>query len=127
MNSKIMKELATNPRAHMDVQATGRLPRLRYPLQTPLLQLLKSMGPRERGQYRGVRVSPDIGYQCKHEFPTAEHLFRWLGGNEQILERKSIPGESFAIRNFRKTLTVDDLKAHSQIYPGQAASPRPGA
>lgn len=125
MNSKIMKELATNPRAHLEFTTTGRMPRLRDPLQTPLLRLLKQMGPRERGQYEGVTVSPELGYQCKIQFRTAEHLFRWLGGNEQHLERETIPGESYAIRHFQKSLTVEDLKAHAAMYPGKPKPERP--
>jgi len=119
MNSKIMKELATNPRAQMRFQTTGQVPRLRDPLDTPLRQLLLTMSPRDRIQYRGIRLSPKLGYQNSQQFQNGEQLFRWLGGSDQLLERQTLPSEAWAIRSFQKRLTRADLAEHCAQAPAE--------
>lgn len=117
--SKIMKRLATNPKAMMEFQARGKMPRLREALETPLLRLLKSMAPRDRVRFQGVKLSPKLGYQSNAEFRDAEILFRWLGGHGQMGEWETLPSETVAIRSFNKPLTLQDLKAHCQSFPEQ--------
>lgn len=116
-SSKIMNKLAKDPRAMMKFQTTGQLPRMRDPLSTPLLELLKKISPRDRMAMEGVQLSPKLGYNNGTLFKSAEHLFQWLGGHTQRGEWETLPSESFAIRSFQKRLSLDDLKQATGRWP----------
>lgn len=116
-NAKIVKHLATNPKAMMDFQAKGKLPTLREALETPLLRLLKKVPYRARTRIEGIRLSPKLGYQSNAEFRNAEMLFKWLGGYGQLGQWETLPSESMAIKTFNKALSLDDLKAHARSFP----------
>lgn len=116
-NSKQMRELMKNPKAMMDFQTRGLLPKMRKPIKTPLWELLNAIPARDRMSMRGIRLSPKLGYQNGTVFETAEHLFRWLGGNGELGPRETLPSESYAIRSFRKKLTLDDVKSHCAQVP----------
>jgi len=111
MNSKQAKWIATHPKAMMDFQARGKLPRMFRP-ESPLISLLDSIHPRDRACIRGVRLSPALGYQCGHQFHTAEQLYRWLKPQPEMIEGEPFPAESFRNKAFRKRLTLEDLKPH---------------
>ena len=117
MNSKIMRRLATNPKAMIDLRTSGRMPRTVQPEKTPLWRLLDSLGPRERSRYIGVRLSPTLGYHSDQVFPSAEALFRALGGRDIHGEWEIPPLAQRAIRGFHGALTDEDLKKHSANYP----------
>lgn len=124
MNGKMSKYLMTHPKAMMDYQATRRLPQVRKPLNTPLRELLMSMGPRERMQYRGIRLSPKLGYNGNMRFDNGEQLLNWLGSPyEELIGQESLPSESWAIRNFRQKLTKEDLASHCAQSPNANLSP----
>lgn len=114
---KIMKRLATNPKAMIDAETRGKLPGLREPLETPLLRLLKKVPPRDRVRISGIKLSPKLGYQSAAEFRNAEMLFKWLGGYGQLGDWETLPSESIAMKAFCKVLTLEDLKAHSKQFP----------
>jgi hypothetical protein len=88
-----------------------------------LITLLETIPPRLRLRIRGVRLSPALGYQTGRQFHTAEQLLKWLKPDQQMLQDRSWPAESFRHKGFRKTLTLDDLKAHSAAWP-EELSPR---
>lgn len=115
--SKIMKRLATNPKAMMDFQSRGTLPKMRDAYETPLLRLLKKLSPRMRMEIQAVKLGPHLGYRCDHQFRNAEMLFKWLGGYGQLGEWETLPSESLAIKNFGKVLSVEDLKRASTSFP----------
>lgn len=115
--SKIMKRLAANPKAMMNFQTRGTLPKMREAYETPLLRLLKRLSPRVRMQITGVKIGPHLGYRCDHQFRNAELLFKWLGGYGQLGEWETLPSESLSINNFGKALTMDDLKKASATFP----------
>lgn len=114
---KIMKHLATNPKAMMDFQTRGKLPTLREVRETPLLRLLKKLSPRSRMMIRGVRLGPHLGYRSVTQFDNAETLFNWLGGYGQLGSWETLPSESMAIQSFGKALTLNDLKEASTTFP----------
>lgn len=114
---KIIKHLATNPKAMMDFQARGRLPKFRDVRETPLLRLLKKISPRTRVRIRGVKLGSNLGYHCDQIFDNAELLFKWLGGYGQIGDWETLPSESMAIQSFGKSLSLNDLKEASRSFP----------
>jgi hypothetical protein len=111
MNSKQMNRLAKSPKAMMDYQATGRLPRMVSP-SSPLIDLLERIGYRRLDRILGVRVGPELGCQRTHTFRSAAQLLKWLKPADQIVEGESFPAEQHRIKNFQKTLTEDDLRRH---------------
>jgi hypothetical protein len=123
MNSKILSRLAKTPRDMMVFQASSRLPKVKAPQKTPLWELLNSMNPRERSRYISVQLSPELGYNSFQKFNTGEHLFRWLGGNQQIGEWESNPSEGRVIRGFSKRLSKVDLETASVNHPAKLAKP----
>jgi hypothetical protein len=103
----------------MKQQMTGQLPRMITP-RSPLIDLLESMGPRERLRHRGVRLNPALGYHCDLQFHTCEQLLRWLKPEAQMLENESWPAES-RDKRFNQPLSADDLKPFCADYPGKGA------
>lgn len=116
MDSKTMRRLATRPQDMVRYQTTGKLPRTYRP-DSPLIRLLEEIPPRKRSLYQGIRLTPDLGYQCDFWFGTAEQLLRWLKPDEEVFEDQAPPSASRQIRGFRKTLTLVDLEKACASYP----------
>ncbi|MDD3575467.1 MAG: hypothetical protein PHT38_01125 [Halothiobacillus sp.] len=116
MNSKQMRYITRNPRALMEFQTTGRLPRMKR-LDSPLIRLLEQYTPRQRMQMRGVRLHPDLGYQTGMQFHTGEQLYRWVKPSAEVLECENIPAESYRNKRFNRELTEDDLRKHCASLP----------
>lgn len=111
MNSRQASWIARHPKALMDYQTQGKLPRMVRP-DSPLITLLESINPRDRLRIRGVRLSPKLGYQTAQQFQNAEQLYRWLKPRPEMIEGEPFPAESFRIKRFAKRLVSDDLKDH---------------
>jgi|SRR5690554_613476 len=117
MHPKQLRYLSRNPRALMQHRMTGRLPRVIRPM-SPLISLLEQIPARERLHWRGIKLGPDLGYYCGHQFHNAQQLLTWLKPSEQMLEGvEPWPAESFRDKRFAKRLTLDDLKGHCAQYP----------
>lgn len=119
MHPKQIKRIASHPKSAMDYQASGRVPAMELPLQTPLWVLLDSIPPRLRAEIKGVKLNPKLGYNNGQLWQTAEQLFRWLGGNESRGSWESSPADGYADRRFQKRLTVEDLLQYSNNYPSK--------
>jgi hypothetical protein len=104
-----------SPRAMMDFQLRGRLPDMVTP-SSPLITLLRSIPPAKRVRIRGIRLHPDLGYQCTMQFHNGEQLLNWLAPND-YLRPDSWPAESFRIKQFSRRLTVEDLKVRCADWP----------
>lgn len=118
ITNKQMHQLATNPHAYMKFRATGEVPRTVTP-SSPLITLLESIPPRLRLQIRGVRLSPSLGYMTGMQFHNAAQLLKWLKPDNEMLEARSWPAESYRDKRFNKRLTLDDLKAHAASWPNE--------
>lgn len=123
MHPKQMRHLMRRPQAMLRHQMTGQLPRMIRP-QSPLITLLRGLTPHERLRYRGVRLGPQLGYCCTHQFHNAEQLLRWLAPDDCMLDGEPWPAESFRDKRFQKPLRIEDLQAASSQYPGSANSAR---
>jgi len=116
MHSKHLRYLMSRPEAMIHHGMTRQLPRMLYP-SSPLITLLESMTYHERLRWQGVRLSPQLGYQCGHPFHNAQQLLTWLKPDHQMLECEHWPAESFRIKRLSQKLTVDDLKPFSTQLP----------
>lgn len=116
MDSRTMNRLVKRPQDMMRCQMTGRLPRTKIP-DSPLIRLLESIPPRERVHYRGVMISPELGYRGGFRFRDAEALLRWLKPSDRMFADEHFPAESRQIVGFNKRLTVEDLKAACAQVP----------
>jgi len=115
MNSRQAKWLVTHPKSMMQYQATRRLPRLVTP-QSPLIDLLEKIPPRDRLRIRGARLHSDLGYQSGAVFPTLEALYQWIKPANEMVGGEPFPAESFRLKGFRRALTLDDLKPHCSAW-----------
>ena len=111
MHPKQLRHLMSNPHALLKHQMTGRAPGLQRP-DSPLIRLLESMTAYERLRYRGVRLSPELGYQCGLQFHNAAQLLKWLKPDDVMLECDTWPAEQYRNKRLVTPLTVDDLKRH---------------
>ncbi|WP_166256362.1 hypothetical protein [Marinobacter salicampi] len=109
MNSRLANWIASHPKALMDYKIQGKLPRMLRP-ESPLISLLESIHPRDRQRIRGIRLSPELGYQTGQQFHNAEQLYRWLKPQAEMIEGEPFPAEAFRIKRFSKRLTLADLK-----------------
>jgi hypothetical protein len=108
MHHKISKRLMSSPKAMMDFQLRGKLPRLVNRPKSPLHQLLSSMTPMERSRFGPVKLSPKLGYNSSLTL-NCEQMLRWLGGNEPFGEWEHRQCDSCRIASFTKKLTISDL------------------
>lgn len=118
ISQKQMRQLATSPSAMARFRMTGELPRTVTP-SSPLIDLLEAIPPQVRLQMRGVRLSPRLGYLSGVQFHNAEQLMKWLKPDRQMLANQSWPAESQRDKRFRKTLALEDLKAHCASWPSE--------
>lgn len=117
MNHEQVKAMLRDPKAMMQFQLNGSLksPHLYRPARTPLLDLLESLPLMLRGRICGVTLSPALGYNISHQFRSAEHLYRYIGGGRRGGSPET--GEYRAVSGFRKQLTLDMLLDASACPP----------
>lgn len=122
MNSDQMKKLIRSPMAMMRYQTTGQLPKGIKP-KSPLITLLESINPADRGRIVGVRVGSELGYNGTRQFHTAAQALRWIKPKEEVFD--SFPAESWIIRQFHRRLTIDDLADHCANMPADVIARYP--
>ncbi|WP_221072344.1 hypothetical protein [Vibrio alfacsensis] len=118
--SRAIRHLMHNPNALMRFHQTGEMPRPRDAPASPLRELLDRIPPRYHPLFRGIVLSPKLGFSRPVQFQTASQLYRWLGHNQKLFGNESLPYMSHQIRSFRERLTVDDLIAHCASTPPQS-------
>lgn len=115
-HSKI-RQLIRNPKAMMDLQATGRLPQTpERDDPSPLARLLNSLTPRELLQITSVTVCPELGYQCRNTFRNAQQTLNWLYPDP--INGATYPADAVRDRRFesrRPTLSIEDLAKHASV------------
>lgn len=79
---------------------------------SPLIRLIESIPPKERGRYRNIRLSPALGYRSGARFMNAQHLLYWLKPHKRMPVGSSWLADQVKMQWFRKNLTVYDLLAH---------------
>lgn len=110
----MLNPLTRHPAAYARFAATGKLPPS-YAPESPLIALLRAIGPRWCGQIRGLRVGPDLGYSGSRQFQTAAQALRWMAPDDEVIG--SHPAESWRLKGFRDPLFLEDLAAHCSSFP----------
>lgn len=127
MNSKTLNKLMKRPHEFQKAMLNGGRVATRKPEQTPLLMLLRQIPPRLRMEFKGIRLSPKLGYNTGMPFANAHQLYRWLGGEEtELLASERLPSESYAIRSFRGPLSLETLASHCASAPSEELLRRGG-
>ena len=90
---------------------TGRVPR-EVRVESPLYDLISAIPPTLHSWFRGIRLSPELGYHGHHEFANGAQLARWLKPHDRMLETDSWPAESWRDKRFRGPVTIETLIRH---------------
>lgn len=117
MESRHISGLGRKPNAMVRYKRTGKLPKIITPT-SPLIELLETIPSQQRRHYRGIRMSPALGYQCTFHFQNADQMYRWLKPAPRMREAQSWPAEQRRLKAFREQLTLRDLVAHCETAPG---------
>lgn len=113
MRNKAMQYMLRHPKAYLDFQMTGRLPQGVRP-QSPLIDAILRIAPRDRARMIGFMVSPDLGYTGSRRFHTVSQALNWIAPDDEVFG--AFPAESSRIKAFRKALSFEDIaKACAQV------------
>ncbi|WP_019583836.1 hypothetical protein [Thioalkalivibrio sp. ALE16] len=114
--SGAIRHMMRNPRELIDFETTGRVPRPMR-VESPLIDLLRTLSPRDRMCIEGIQLSPELGYHYAGFFRNAEVLLRWLEPDGEVFEGDTWPAESWRDKRFRQRLTLADLKPFVANWP----------
>lgn len=91
MNSIAVRAMINNPKLAMEFHLTGKLPSVEMTPATPLRNLIDKIPMRMRSLFRGVKLSPELGFNSTMQFHTLEQLHSWLGANKKVVRGKRMP------------------------------------
>lgn len=114
VSSKMLNHLARHPSAYARFAATGQLPESHRP-KSPLIDLLRAIGPRWCGAIRGLQVSPALGYAGSRRFASAAQALNWLAPSDEVIG--NYPAYSWQLKHFQQALWLQDLEAASTAFP----------
>ena len=115
-----MKEIIRNPRAHMNFQITGRLPTETRAPESALRALIDKIPRGLWGQFTNVKVDASLGFTGSRNFNNLAQVHQWIGGsNKTIIGNRTMPYQSYMMRGFRKTLTIENLINNSTRTPNE--------
>ncbi|WP_017190566.1 hypothetical protein [Vibrio harveyi] len=117
MSHHAINAMMRNPKLLMDYQMTGRLPTVSDSPATPLRDLISRIPARLRLEFKGVRLSPALGFNSGAQFHNLAQLYTWLGADEKLIGNRTLPYMSWRIAAFNKPLTIADLIAHCSAVP----------
>ncbi|MBO1897525.1 hypothetical protein HNW13_017450 [Shewanella sp. BF02_Schw] len=123
MNQRILRELSRSASAMVDFHLLGKLPSCVNAPATPLRDLIEQIPPRARSEFKGVKLSPELGFNSRMQFHTLHQLYEWLGGNKKIVGNQTMPYMSWRNVNFNKKLTLQDLLKHTASIRRQLTWP----
>lgn len=118
MKSQEIKHLLSNPKALMQFQSTGQYKRAKRTVSTPLRELIESLPPTSWSQYRGIVLSPELGFNCNFNFNSLGQLYQWLGGRE-LRVSGVMAYESYINRNV-SAVSKEALEKHCIMLRGNA-------
>lgn len=122
--TEVTRYLLRRPHAAATAHITGKLPRAEE-VGSPLIKLLESIPARDRAlKWRGIRLSPKLGYLDAGIFANAAILLQWLKPKEYLVGSETTPAESRRLKQFNKSLTLADLACHANVHPEQPAPMR---
>lgn len=117
MKSSEMKYLIRNPSALIRFETTGQYKRARPTVSTPLRKLIESI-PRDKwSRYKGVRLSPTLGFKANIRFDSIAQMHRWLGGDAEVVGNRKMPYQHYII-NSVKSVSMEQLIEHCSNVEG---------
>jgi hypothetical protein len=111
VNNKTLQYMLKRPAAYARYMATGQAPTLANP-SSPLITLLKSLGPRDLSRITGVTIGYELGYSGHRIFATANQALGWLAPSHAAAH---YPSQTWQDKRFQKPLTIDDLAGHASV------------
>ena len=114
MDSKTINYLVKHPAALLKFQMTGKVPTLSHKAASPLISLLESIPPRDLIDIKGVTINSSLGYTGSRVFSNAHQALHWV---KPQYVAASHPADSWRIKSFYKTLTIDDLRRNCKSFP----------
>ncbi len=117
MDKTAVQAMIKNPKLAMEFQLTGKLPSVEMSPATPLRNLIDKIPMRMRSSFKGIKLSPELGFNSAMQFHTLSQLHTWLGANQKIVRGKRMAYMSYRKAGFTKRLTIDVLIEHCAIAP----------
>ncbi|USD58950.1 hypothetical protein J4N45_10450 [Vibrio sp. SCSIO 43140] len=115
LTSKQARHICTNPKAHMDFVLRGAVPSEKPAPMTPLRQLIESIPTSLWREYQGIRLSPEMGFNCSFQFRNLHQLYNWLGGGQTLIGNKRLPYQSYLNRRVVH-VSLETLQGHCVKY-----------
>ncbi|MEQ6344822.1 hypothetical protein [Vibrio cyclitrophicus] len=117
MKQSEMKHLIRNPSALIRFNTTGHYQKARPTVSTPLRKLIESI-PRDKwSRYKGVRLSPKLGFKAQIRFDSIAQMYRWLGGDAEVVGNRKMPYQYYII-NSVTNVSMDQLIEHCSKIEG---------
>ena len=104
--SRQIQHMLRRPSLFMRFRATGQLPQGVRP-QSPLIDALNRISPRDRMRMTGMTVDRGLGYNGSRRFHTVEQALHWLAPEPEVFD--AFPAESWRIKNFGRYLSFEDV------------------
>jgi len=120
MNNRMMREICRNASAMVDFQLFGKLPATSKTPPTPLRDFIETIPPALRSEFKGIKLSPSLGFNCGMTFDSLHQLYSWLGGNQTLIGNQTMPYMSWRNMHFNKKVTIDVLLQHTAKSPTEA-------
>jgi hypothetical protein len=114
--SKQLHRLATRPSEYMRYVTTGRLPQGVKPA-SPLVTLLKAIGPRDLQRLVGVTVDRRLGYEGSRRFHYGSQALLWVAPSNEVFD--TFPAESWRNKRFEGPLYLEDLAECCAQFPDE--------
>ncbi len=104
--SRQIQYMLRRPSLFARFQLTGELPHGTRP-QSPLIEAINRISPRDRSRMIGMTVGPSVGYSGSRRFATVAQALHWLAPKPEVFG--AFPAESWRIKNFRQRLSFEDV------------------
>lgn len=104
--SRQIQHMLRRPSLLARFQLTGELPHGTRP-QSPLIDAINRISPRDRSRMLGMRIDPSVGYSGSRRFHTVAQALHWLAPEQEVFG--AFPAESWRIKNFRRRLSFEDV------------------
>lgn len=101
-----IQHMLRRPSLMLRFEMTGQLPRGIRP-QSPLIDVIQKIAPRDRIRMRGFRIGPSLGYSGSRQFHTVAQGLLWIAPDAEVFD--AFPAESWRIKTFSQRLTFDDI------------------
>lgn len=110
--------LMRNPKA-FEALKLGKHPQRQPTIATPLRDLIETIPPALRYEFKGIRLHPDLGFNSSARFDNLQQLYTWLGGGVRSYDPRSnsLPYVHWRDACFSKKLTIEDLKPFCERFP----------